>query len=83
MGSDPVSASISAHIDLVRLIYLEERDHIANIRAAADRKGDSLAIRAARASLETIGIREQQLVRIGELGQFLRELEAHHVGTAD
>lgn len=67
---------LAAHVDLVRLLYIEERDHIENIRSAAGRNGNSLEVRAARASLGTISVKEHRLEALASLGKFLSELEA-------
>jgi hypothetical protein len=71
-----VTSLITSHLDLVRLLYLEERDHIRNIRSAAARHGNSLEVRAARASLGTISVKEHRLEALASLGKFLSELEA-------
>lgn len=60
---------VSRHLDLVRLLFLEERDHIANIRSGA-----AAGNHVAKASMETIAIKENKLEQIKALGEFLRGL---------
>jgi len=77
-----VTSPVTSHLDLVRLLYIEERDHIANIRTTAARNGNSLEVRAAKANLGTISFKEHRLQALASLGKFLSELEANNADDA-
>lgn len=61
---------VSTHISNLTLWYKEDRDHIANIR-----KGAAMGNHLAKASLETIAVKEIKLQQMEALGKFLRGLQ--------